>query len=117
MSVKTSPPRWQPQASSKEPVTVTFASLAHSTPRRIISIVSISAPCSRSTAEIMALQTELELFSPLDGGICESIVSEYGVERSARILSRVFFTQMRAMALLMFLAPTISMPLPSPPSV
>ena len=73
LSVTMKPPSSQPTASSKEPVTVTRASLAHWTPSSMMSMMSASAPWASYTALMAALQTELELFSPRDGGISEEI--------------------------------------------
>ena len=73
LSVMTSPPSPHPQASSKDPVTVTLASRAHSTPSLMRSTGSISTPRTENTALRMALQAQLELFRPLDTGISESV--------------------------------------------
>jgi hypothetical protein len=104
LSVITNPPNWHPHASSNDPVTVTPASLAHLTPRRIISIVPSFPPnlfpysfaIHSVTDDIMELHAELELLSPRDTGICESTVSDHPSGSSMPKCRNVFFTQIRA---------------------
>jgi hypothetical protein len=83
-------------------VTVTLASLAHLTPRRIISIVPsnpflYSFEIHSATDDIIELHAELELFSPLDTGISESTVSDQPSGSLRSKYPNVFFTHMRAM--------------------
>ena len=73
LSVITRPPSPHPQASSNEPVTVTLASRAQSTPSLMRSTGSMSTPMAENTALRMALQAQLELLSPLETGISESV--------------------------------------------
>ena len=75
LSVTTSPPRRHPQASSNAPVMVTPHSLAHSTPSLITSRGSHCMSKWSNTDDITALQTELELFSPMEGGMSDLTVS------------------------------------------
>ncbi len=73
LSVITNPPYWHPHASSNDPVLVTFAALAHSTPIFMTVSGSVTKPSSAKTAVIIELHAELELFRPLDGGVSERV--------------------------------------------
>jgi hypothetical protein len=95
LSVTTRPPSPQPQASSKAPVIVTPHSLAQPTPSLMASSGAMDSPRRSSVAATTALQTELELFSPIDGGISVRTASLYP-SRGLPTASAVLATQVLA---------------------
>ena len=97
LSVITRPPSPHPQASSNDPVTVTFASLAQLTPSLMRSTGSISTPRCEKTALRIALQAQLELFRPLDTGIWESVSRDHPSGSPTPACSYARLTHIRAM--------------------
>ncbi len=75
LSVMTSPPMTEAQASSKAPVTETPASMAHRQPSRIESSRGMSSPSALRVALMVALAAALLLFNPLDMGISERVTT------------------------------------------